>query len=75
MRGSSVATKKRVKDLRYWGLRSPPLLRVTMSSEGVGAGPPNSDGFVFGIYHPPPPRVSDELLSFSRVLMAFVEWF
>ena len=44
-----------------------------MSSEGVGAGLPGYDGFCF--WNPPsPPDFLDELLSFSRVLMAIVEW-
>ena len=74
VRGGTVAIKRRVKCLRCWGLWSPPLLRVTKSSEGVGAGPPSSDGFVLKFTITPPPEFLDELLSFSRVLMAFVEW-
>ena len=70
VRGGTVAIKRRVKCLRCWGLWSPPLLRITMSSEGVGAGPPGYDGFVFGIHHHPQSFL-DELLSFSGVLMAF----
>ena len=42
-----------------------------MSSEGAGAGPPSYDVFLF---LDSTIRFLDELLSFSRVLMAFVEW-